>query len=76
MSDLATSAPDAALHRPTHPATRSSGRGPRSRANRGPAGAPSSRGAYGLVAAKRPELRWSYIPLPWAYFYEHPYSIA
>jgi hypothetical protein len=32
--------------------------------------------AYGLVAAKRPELRWAYIPLPWAHFYEHPYSIA
>ncbi len=32
--------------------------------------------AYGLAAAKRPELRWAYIPLPWAHFYEHPYSIA
>jgi hypothetical protein len=32
--------------------------------------------AYGLVAANRPELRWAYIPLPWAHFYEHPYSIA
>jgi hypothetical protein len=32
--------------------------------------------AYGLVAAKQPELRWAYIPLPWAHFYEHPYSIA
>ncbi len=32
--------------------------------------------AYGLVAVKRPELRWAYIPLPWAHFYEHPYSIA
>jgi hypothetical protein len=32
--------------------------------------------AYGLVAVKRPELRWAYVPLPWAHFYEHPYSIA
>ena len=28
------------------------------------------------MAAQRPELRWAYIPLPWAHFYEHPYSIA
>jgi hypothetical protein len=32
--------------------------------------------AYGLVAARRPELRWAYVPLPWPHFYEHPYSIA
>jgi hypothetical protein len=32
--------------------------------------------AYGLVAAARPELRWSYVPLPWPHFYEHPHSIA
>lgn len=32
--------------------------------------------AYGLVAARRPQLRWAYIPLPWPHFYEHPYSIA
>jgi hypothetical protein len=32
--------------------------------------------AYGLVAVERPELRWAYIPLPWAHFYEHPFNIA
>jgi hypothetical protein len=32
--------------------------------------------AYGLVAARRPELRWAYVPYPFAHFYEHPYSIA
>jgi hypothetical protein len=32
--------------------------------------------AYALVAARRPELRWAYIPLPWAHFYEHPFNIA
>jgi hypothetical protein len=32
--------------------------------------------AYGLVAVKRPELRWAYVPYPWAHFYEHPYSVA
>jgi hypothetical protein len=32
--------------------------------------------AYGLVAVARPELRWAYVPYPWAHFYEHPYSVA
>ena len=32
--------------------------------------------AYGLVAAEIPELRRSYIPYPWGYFYEHPESVA
>ncbi len=32
--------------------------------------------AYGLVAVRRPELRWAYVPYPWPHFYEHPYSIA
>jgi hypothetical protein len=32
--------------------------------------------AYGLVAARRPELRRAYVPLPWPHFYEHPYSVA
>ncbi len=32
--------------------------------------------AYGIVAARRPELRWAYMPLPCPHFYEHPESIA
>ncbi len=32
--------------------------------------------AYGIVAARRPQLRWAYMPLPWPHFYEHPESVA
>jgi hypothetical protein len=32
--------------------------------------------AYALVAARRPELRRSYIPFPWPHLYEHPINIA
>ena len=32
--------------------------------------------AFALVAADMPELRRSYLGLPWAHFYEHPISIA
>jgi hypothetical protein len=32
--------------------------------------------AYSLVAARRPELRRAFIPLPWPHLYEHPYSVA
>jgi hypothetical protein len=32
--------------------------------------------AYAIVAAKRPSLRWVYIPWPRPHFYEHPCSIA
>ena len=32
--------------------------------------------AYGIVAARRPQLRWAYMPWPWPHFYEHPESVA
>jgi len=32
--------------------------------------------AYGLVCARRPELRWAFIPFPFSHFYEHPHSIG
>lgn len=32
--------------------------------------------AFGLVAQRRPELRWAYIPWPWPHFYEHPHNVA
>jgi len=32
--------------------------------------------AFGVVSARKPELRRIYMPYPWAHFYEHPYSIA
>ncbi len=32
--------------------------------------------AYALVAATRPELRRSYLPLPWPHLYEHPINVA
>jgi len=32
--------------------------------------------AYGLVAQKHPELRRSWIPLPWPHFYEHPHLVC
>ncbi len=32
--------------------------------------------AYAMVAAKRPPLRWAYMPWPRPHFYEHPTSIA
>ncbi len=32
--------------------------------------------AYALVAARRPELRQSYLSLPWPQIYEHPCSVA
>jgi hypothetical protein len=32
--------------------------------------------AYALVAARRPELRRSYIPFPWPRLYEHPVNVA
>jgi hypothetical protein len=32
--------------------------------------------AYSIVAAKRPELRRSYMPFPWPHLYEHPCNIA
>ncbi len=32
--------------------------------------------AYGIVAARRPQLRQAYMPWPWAHLYEHPESIA
>src|SRR5262245_54153380 len=30
--------------------------------------------AYALVARDFPELRRTYVPLPWPHLYEHPYS--
>jgi hypothetical protein len=32
--------------------------------------------AYGLVAQKHPELRRSWVPLPWPHFYEHPHLVC
>ena len=32
--------------------------------------------AYAMVTANRPELRTSYLSIPWAHLYEHPCSIA
>lgn len=32
--------------------------------------------AFGLVAAKFPVLRQTYLPFPWPHLYEHPHSIA
>lgn len=32
--------------------------------------------AYALVAARRPDLRRSYMLLPWPHLYEHPWSVA
>jgi hypothetical protein len=32
--------------------------------------------AYGIVAARTPELRRVYMPFPVAYLYEHPYSVV
>jgi hypothetical protein len=30
----------------------------------------------GIVSMRVPELRWSYMPLPWPHFYEAPHSVA
>src|SRR5208283_1240223 len=32
--------------------------------------------SYAIVAARRPELRRCYLPLPWPHLYEHPVSVA
>jgi hypothetical protein len=32
--------------------------------------------AYGIVAARRPQLRQIYRPLPWPHLYEHPENVA
>ena len=32
--------------------------------------------AYSMVSAGRPELRRTYLPLPWAHLYEHPINVA
>lgn len=32
--------------------------------------------AYSIVSAERPELRRTYLPLPWPHLYEHPDNIA
>ena len=31
--------------------------------------------AYGMVAIRRPPLRWAYMPWPWPHFYENPENI-
>jgi len=32
--------------------------------------------AYAIVAARHPELRRTYLPLPWPHLYEHPINVA
>lgn len=32
--------------------------------------------AYAMVSARRPDLRRTYLPLPWAHLYEHPINVA